>query len=171
MRSSIETFFILLLTATLASAASALVEPTMNGAAGPRRGPAHGLAEVKDGKKAPVAKAPAQRPAEPLRVAEPATGAALPPVPRPTLLPRESEHIQRYDAAIAPLRNLAISEGDSALLREAIANGAGGKLAEARALRDRIGEPSARKLVDWFIFRAGYGVPRRLRPFSRPIRL
>jgi peptidoglycan lytic transglycosylase len=50
-------------------------------------------------------------------------------------------------------------------LREAIANGANGKLAEAKALRDRMGDPAARKLVDWFIFRAGYGTATEIRAF------
>jgi len=162
MRSAVKTFFTLLLAATLGSGASAMTEPT-NTSAAPRRAPADGLAAVKGGKG--PAKAPAAPAADPVRVAEPAAGGSLPPVPRPTPLPRENEHIARYDAAIAPLRNLAISEGDSALLREAIANGANGKLPEAKALRDRIGEPAARKLVDWFIFRAGYGGATEIKAF------
>jgi peptidoglycan lytic transglycosylase len=164
MRSSQKTFFTLLLAAGLASSASALAEPTSNTAA-PRRGPADSLAAAKTKKPAASKVAPAARPAEALRLAEPAPGGALPPVPRPTLLPRENEHIQRYDAAIAPLRNLTIGEGDGALLREAIANGANGKLAEAKALRDRIGDSAARKLIDWFIFRAGYGTATEIRAF------
>src|SRR5262245_26986502 len=164
MRTSQKTFFTLLLAASLASSASALTEPTSNTAA-PRRGPADSLAAAKTKKPAASKVAPAARPAEALRVAEPAPGGGLPPVPRPTPLPPENEHIQRYDAAIAPLRNLTISEGDAALLREAIANGSNGKLAEAKALRDRIGDPAARKLVDWFIFRAGYGTATEIRAF------
>src|SRR5262245_20851170 len=100
MRSSDKTFFTLLLAATLASSANALTEPTAHSSAGPRRGLSDTLAAAKGSKKAAPAKA---HPAEPLVVAEPAAGAALPPVPRPTVLPRENEHIERYDKAIAPL--------------------------------------------------------------------
>jgi soluble lytic murein transglycosylase len=164
MRSSQKTFFTLLLAASLASSASALTEPTGSTAA-PRRGPAGSLAAVKAKKPAASKVAPAARAADALRLDEPAPGGTLPPVPRPTPRPPENEHVQRYDAAIAPLRNLTISEGDAALLREAIANGANGKLAEAKALRDRIGDPAARKLVDWFIFRAGFGTAAEIRAF------
>jgi soluble lytic murein transglycosylase len=162
MRSSQKTFFTLLLAASLASSASALTEPTSNTTV-PRRAPAHSLAAAKGKKPAAAKVAPAAR--APVRMAEPTTGGALAPVPRPTPLPRENEHIQRYDAAIAPLRGLTISEADAALLREAIANGANGKLAEAKALRDRIGEPAGRKLVDWLIFRAGHGTATEIKAF------
>ena len=48
-------------------------------------------------------------PSAPVVVAEPAAGASLPPVARPTPLPGEGEHIARYDTAIAPLRNLTLA--------------------------------------------------------------
>src|SRR5215510_4416537 len=162
MRSLQKTFFTLLLATSLASSASALIEPTSTTST-PRRGSPDSLAAAKAKKPAASKVAPAAT--APLRLAEPVPGGTLPPVPRPTPLPQENTHIQRYDAAIAPLRNLAISEGDAALLREAIANGANGKLAEAKAVRDRIGDASARKLVDWFIFRAGYGTATEIKAF------
>jgi soluble lytic murein transglycosylase len=51
------------------------------------------------------------------------------------------------------------------LLREAIATGANGKLAEAKALRDRIKDGATKKLVDWFVFRAGYGTATEIKAF------
>jgi hypothetical protein len=41
----------------------------------------------------------------------------------------------------------------------------GGKLAEAKTIRDRIGDPAARKLVDWFVYRGGYGTASEIRAF------
>jgi soluble lytic murein transglycosylase len=157
----------MLVTATLASTlAKANTEKSEEGAAGPpRRGSAATLAANTG--KAPAASkpAPAQRPSTPVLAAQPAAGASLAPVARPTPLPGESEHIARYDAAIAPLRNLSLAEEDAALLREAIATGANGKLAEAKALRDRIKDGATKKLVDWFVFRAGYGTATEIKAF------
>ncbi|HEU0061155.1 MAG TPA: lytic transglycosylase domain-containing protein [Hyphomicrobiaceae bacterium] len=164
MRSSAKTLFTILVTATLASP---LAEAnTESGAPGgtspPRRGAGTTLAAKAN--KAPAASKvqPAQRPAV---AAGPAAGASLPPVQRPSALPGESEHVARYDAAIAPLRNLTLAEEDAALLREAISTGANGKLAEAKGLRDRIKDAATRKLVDWFIFRAGYGTATEIKAF------
>jgi soluble lytic murein transglycosylase len=161
----------MLVTATLASTlAKANTEKSEAGAAGPARRASSATLAAKAGKeagKAPTAAkpAPAQPPSTPALAAQPAAGASLPPVARPTPLPGESEHIARYDAAIAPLRNLSLAEDDAALLREAIATGANGKLAEAKALRDRIKDGATKKLVDWFIFRAGYGTATEIKAF------
>src|SRR5262249_1948037 len=123
------------------------------------------LTAAKTGKAPGAAKVAPARPSAATKVAEPAAASSQPPVARPTLLPGESEHIARYDAAIAPLRNMTLAEDDAALLREAIGAGANGKLAEAKAVRDRIKEQAARKLVDWFIFRAGYGGATEIKAF------
>ena len=42
---------------------------------------------------------------------------------------------------------------------------AGGELAEAKALRDKITDPAARKLVDWYLYRGGYGTAAEIRAF------
>jgi soluble lytic murein transglycosylase len=157
----------MLVAATVATGASALARAnTENGEPGssaPRRGAGPTLAAAKSGKAPAASKvAPARRP---VVVAEPAAGASLPPVARPTPLPGESQHVARYDTAIAPLRNLTLAEEDGALLREAISTGANGKLAEAKVLRDRIKDAATRKLVDWFIFRAGYGTATEIKAF------
>jgi len=77
----------------------------------------------------------------------------------------EAEHVARYDAAIASARDHALSSADAASLREAMSAGGSGKLAEAKAIRDRIGDPAARKLVDWFVYRGGYGTASEIRAF------
>src|SRR5262249_44918215 len=71
----------------------------------------------------------------------PAANSAL--LPRPAPLSGEAEHIARYDAAIAPVRNLTISEHDATHLRDAMTAGSNGKLAEAKALRDKISDAAA----------------------------
>ena len=159
----------MLLTATVAAGAGALARANTEGGepagmSAPRRGAGATLAAAKTGKAPAASKlAPARPPSAPVVVAEPAAGASLPPVARPTPLPGEREHTARYDTAIAPLRNLTLAEEDAALLREAISTGANGKLAEAKGLRDRIKDPATRKLVDWFIFRAGYGTATEIK--------
>ena len=50
-----------------------------------------------------------------------------------------------------------LASADAASLREAMSAAAAGKLAEAKAFRDKISDPAARKLVDWFLYRGGYG--------------
>jgi soluble lytic murein transglycosylase len=160
----------MLVAATVATGASALARANTEkgepGSSAPRRGAGATLAAAKSGKAPAASKvAPARRPNAPVVVAEPAAGASLPPVARPTPLPGESEHVARYDTAIAPLRNLTLAEEDGALLREAISTGANGKLAEAKVLRDRIKDAATRKLVDWFIFRAGYGTATEIKAF------
>ena len=53
----------------------------------------------------------------------------------------ETEHVARYDAAIAPARDHALTDADGASLREAMAAAAGGRLADAQARRDKIARP------------------------------
>jgi peptidoglycan lytic transglycosylase len=160
----------MLVAATVATGASALARANTEkgepGSSAPRRGAGATLAAAKSSKAPAASKvAPARRPNAPVVVAEPAAGVSLPPVARPTPLPGESEHVARYDTAIAPLRNLTLAEEDAALLREAISTGANGKLAEAKVPRDRIKDAATRKLVDWFIFRAGYGTATEIKAF------
>ena len=173
MRSPTKTLCTVLAAATVGSGALAL-PPASSARAAPAGAadvkPSPGPAPTRGKPPASVSKSsPAPSPADPVVVAQPAPqpapGAALKPVPRPALRPAESEHIARYDAAIAAVRNFTLSDDDASLLREAISNGANGKLAEAKALRDRIGNAPTRKLVDWFIFRAGYGTASEIKAF------
>ena len=97
--------------------------------------------------------------------AEPAPAPGLQPVAVARPLAEEAEHVARFDAAIAPARDHALSSADAASLREAMTAAAGGKLADAKALRDKIANPAARKLVDWFVYRGGYGTASEIRAF------
>jgi soluble lytic murein transglycosylase len=119
--------------------------------------------------KAGKAKAkPAPRPAQvaaPQPAAESAPAPVLQPIAVAQPLAEEAEHVARYDAAIAPARDHPLAPADGASLREAMAAGGSGKLAEAKAIRDRIGDPAARKLVDWFVYRGGYGTASEIRAF------
>lgn len=80
-------------------------------------------------------------------------------------LAEEAEHVARYDAAIAPARDHPVTTEDAAHIRAAIGAAAGGKLGEAKAIRDQLTDPAARKLVDWFLYRGGYGTASEVRTF------
>jgi soluble lytic murein transglycosylase len=130
--------------------------------------------QAKAAKMKPAAKKPkAKAHAKPDAPAKTATQHAAEPAPvnlvQPAAVARpmaaETEHVARYDAAIAPVRDLAISAEDAGSLREAIAAAAGAKVSEAKALRDKIADPAARKLVDWYLHRGGYGTAAEIRAF------
>src|SRR5204863_6683866 len=97
----------------------------------------------------------------------PAPVAAPAPVQQPVAVTQpmaeEAEHVARYDAAIGPARDHPLAPADATSLREAMAAGGSGRLAEAKTIRDRIGAPAARKLVDWFVYRCGYGTASEIR--------
>src|SRR5581483_1730308 len=96
-------------------------------------------------------------------VAKPAPAAQATASLRP--LAEEAEHVARYDAAIAPARDYSISPENAGSLREAIAAAAGGRVGDAKGLRDRISDPAARKLVEWYLYRGGYGSAAEVRAF------
>ena len=97
--------------------------------------------------------------------AEAAAGQAPEPAdkPEPAHKPLEGElaHIARYDAAIASVRDLAVSSEEAASLRAALKAASEGDLQDARAARDKVSDPAARKLVDWYLYRAGFGTAAR----------
>ncbi|TMJ76025.1 MAG: lytic transglycosylase domain-containing protein [Alphaproteobacteria bacterium] len=102
-------------------------------------------------------------------VQAPAPAEAPAPVQQPVAVTQpmaeEAEHVARYDAAIGPARDHPLAPADATSLREAMAAGGSGRLAEAKTIRDRIGDPAARKLVDWFVYRGGYGTASEIRAF------
>src|SRR5262245_59746794 len=129
-----KTLFTFVVAATAATHAHALTQTTAERderKAGPAKAAARSVA-TKTGAAAGKAAA-AKSSAGAVVVAQP--GAVLQPTPRPTLVPAESEHIARYDAAIAPVRNFAIGEEDASLLRDAIGTAAKGRLGDRKALR------------------------------------
>jgi len=100
---------------------------------------------------------------QPAAVQAPPAGLQPVAVPRP--LEEEARHVARFDAAIAPVRDASISQDEAAGLREAVSAAATGRLADMRALRDKLSDPAARKLVDWYAYRGGYGTAGEIRGF------
>ena len=89
-------------------------------------------------------------------------------MPRPAQPSKiEREHTARLDEAIAPLRNHALSAGDAQRLRDAVKALSDAKVdvAQANAIKQQIEDPVARKLVDWFRLRKGFGEPGEYRAF------
>ena len=80
-------------------------------------------------------------------------------------LAEEASHVARYDAAIAPVRDLAVSGDEAARLREALAAVAGSRVQDAKASRDKLADPAARKLVSWYLHRGGFGTGPEIRAF------
>jgi len=124
----------------------------------------------------PATSAPAKKPA--VKTKQTAAGKPAPKAaPQPASLPaaqptaslrplaEEAEHVARYDAAIAPARDHVVSTEDAGRIRDAIGAAAGGKLGDAKATRDKITDPAARKLVDWYLYRGGYGTASEVRAF------
>jgi soluble lytic murein transglycosylase len=87
------------------------------------------------------------------------------PVPPPAEAAREAEHVTRLDAAIAPVRDYALTTEDASRLGEAVAAYASNAVAKGQQLRDQIADPLARKLVDWYRLRGGFGEPGDHRTF------
>jgi soluble lytic murein transglycosylase len=110
-------------------------------------------------------KAPETAAAEPPAKAEAAPTSTVPRSQTPKPAPEELEHTDRYDAAIASVRDRALSSQDGERLRDAIQAIASGGYTKGRALRDQITDPAGRKLVDWYLFRSGYGTPAEIRAF------
>src|SRR5262245_37037204 len=100
----------------------------------------------------PTAKAAAAAPAVPAS-----------PVPRP--LPEEAQHKAHYDAAIAGVRDYALSTEDGNRIREAMAALSEGNPTRAKALRDQVRDSAGRKLLEWYGYRRGYGSAAEIRAF------
>ncbi len=103
----------------------------------------------------PAPNTQAARPVPP-RSTEPARPAHTQPV-------GETDYIAAVDSLLAPIRTLAVSIEDATHVRDAFAGNAG--VASVRSHRDLIVDPTARKLVDWHLLRAGAGTGREIRAF------
>ncbi|HSR80406.1 MAG TPA: hypothetical protein VLL28_06445, partial [Hyphomicrobiaceae bacterium] len=95
--------------------------------------------------------------------AVPASTPQAPVVTQP--MAEEAEHVARYDTAIQPARDHTLSGADASILREAMAAAAGGRLAEAKSQRDKLSDPAARKFIDWYLYRGGYGTASEIHAF------
>lgn len=97
--------------------------------------------------------------------AGPAPAAGLKPNPTPRPPPEEVRHAARYDAAIAATRSRAVSAEDTSRIRDAVKAIADADVPKGRALRDQITDPAGRKLIDWYLYRGGYGSAAEIRAF------
>jgi soluble lytic murein transglycosylase len=79
-------------------------------------------------------------------------------LPKPAK-PSQSEraYTATLDKAIAPLTSYSLSAGDGQRLREAFKSLGSGDVDAAGAAAAQIADPVARKLVDWYRLRRGYG--------------
>jgi peptidoglycan lytic transglycosylase len=128
----------------------------------PRKAAKHGVV------KAPPAKVGAPMPAASKKLGAPAKTAAAPAAPSspaPIPSPEEQQHTARYDAAIAQVRDYSVSAEDAAHVLEAVNAIAEADLAKGKAQRDAIKDAIGRKLVDWYLYRGGYGTAGEIRTF------
>jgi soluble lytic murein transglycosylase len=107
-----------------------------------------------------AASSAAERPAE-----EAAPKAVAQPSPAPRPQPEELKHAARYDAAIAGVRNHPLSTEDAGRIRDAVKAIGEADLARGKALRDQVRDPAGRKLIDWYLYRGGYGTAGEIRAF------
>jgi soluble lytic murein transglycosylase len=94
---------------------------------------------------------------------EPAVSVQASPVPR--LSSEEAQHKARYDAATAAIRERPLSSEDAARIREAVNAIADGGYSRGESLRDQITDPAGRKLIEWYLYRNGYGTASAIRAF------
>ena len=114
--------------------------------------------------------APAAGPLVPAPFAAPVVKANAARVPSKALLAqseaaREADHVTRFDAAIAPSREHAVSADDAKRIRDAIDAFAAKDESKARALQSEITDPIGRKLVEWYRLRAGLCEAFEIRAF------
>lgn len=97
-----------------------------------------------------------------------ATG-ALEGTPRPVKAAdpaaREAAYSARLDEAVAPLRSYTLSEAEAKSTREAIQAVYSEKIETATARAEEVKDPLARKLIDWYRLRQGYGKAAEYRAF------
>lgn len=83
-----------------------------------------------------------------------------------TLTP-EQGYKKALTALVAPVRGYAVSTQDVQRLREAMKAVGAGDIARARTLGGQLADPAARKLVEWFALRNGFGAPADFTAFSQ----
>jgi soluble lytic murein transglycosylase len=163
MRACSKTLTIFLLASIVAGAPAAVGQEPPKAKAKPaaaKAAPAKSAAPAKPKTPPKAATASATPPA-----AESKPVSTLPPTAVPRRPPEEVDHMARYDAAIASVRDHAVSTEDAGRLREAIAAIGGGKVAQAAAVREQLTDVAGRKLVSWYLYRSGYGSPQEVRAF------
>jgi len=103
------------------------------------------------------------------------TAAVEPITPPSTTIPssatpqpsdEEKAHKGRYDAAIAGVRDLQVAEAEATRIRDAVKAIGGADLPRGKQLRDQLSNDISRKLVDWYLYRGGYGTATEIRAFA-----
>lgn len=87
-------------------------------------------------------------------------------IPRPTSPSKaEAQYLARLDKALAPIRDYRLSGADAAAVREAFQALSKRQVSSVAAIRARIQDPVAQKLVDWQRLRSGFGTPQEYKAF------
>ena len=110
----------------------------------------------------PLVPAPSAKPAAPSQAKQ---TIAAKPLLDASAAAREADRIARFDAAIAPARDHALSDQDVELIREAISAYARSDSEEGLAAQAKISDPVGRKLADWYRLRSGTGEAAEYRAF------
>jgi soluble lytic murein transglycosylase len=158
MQAPLKLFF------TLALACAPPCAASVHAQTGEKKGPA------KVGAPKPAAQpkpAEAKQKAAATTAAEPAPAPAAKASPTPRPSPEEVQHTARYDDAIAAARNRSVSTEDVARIRDAVKAIADADLAKGKALRDQVTDLAGRKLIDWYLYRGGYGTAAEIRAFMQ----
>jgi soluble lytic murein transglycosylase len=158
MQAPLKLFF------TLALACAPPCAASVHAQTGEKKGPA------KVGAPKPAAQpkpAEAKQKAAATTAAEPAPAPAAKASPTPRPSPEEVQHTARYDDAIAAARNRSVSTEDVARIRDAVKAIADADLAKGKALRDQITDLAGRQLIDWYLYRGGYGTAAEIRAFMQ----
>ncbi len=91
---------------------------------------------------------------------------ALQMLPKPTSPSKaEAQYLARLDKALAPIRDYRLSAEDAAAVRDAFQALSKQQASSVAAIRARIQDPAAQKLVDWQRLRLGYGSPQEFKTF------
>lgn len=85
--------------------------------------------------------------------------------PRPGNLDAEARHVAVYDAALKPVRSIALSEEDAKRIRSAFDAASDSDLIGAKSLAGSLKDPAARKLVEWYVLFRGLGSADDYRTF------
>lgn len=105
--------------------------------------------------------------AEPKLAASGATSSpAFPTIPNPGRPSKaETDYIAALEKALTPLTRMTISGDDAARLKDAFKAAGAKNFEQARAVRAGLGDPIARKMIDWYLLRNGEGTPGEYRAF------
>ena len=96
----------------------------------------------------------------------PAAAPALKTIPKPVSPSKsEAQYLARLDKALAPIRNYQLSDSDAAAVREAIQAVSKQQGSAVAAIRARIEDAAAQKLVDWYKLRNGLGSAQDYKSF------